>query len=175
MDFGIARSVDTAGSTVAGMVVGTLAYMAPEQARGEQADQRADIYAFGLILTDMLVGRRQRRATSSELAELMARMQHAPPPIRTVDPGIPEAVEHIVSRCLDPDRANRYQTMAELIEDLDRLDADGHPIRPLSPEEAKRVRRSRKGRAFPRCPRSGSPSRWRPSSLRAPPSRFANG
>ena len=59
MDFGIARSVDTAGSTVAGMVVGTLAYMAPEQARGEQADQRADVYAFGLILTDMLVGRRQ--------------------------------------------------------------------------------------------------------------------
>ena len=150
MDFGIARSVDTAGSTVAGMVVGTLAYMAPEQARGEQADQRADVYAFGLILTDMLVGRRQPgAATSSELAELMARMQHAPPPIRTVDQGIPEAVEHIVSRCLDPDRANRYQTMAELIEELDRLDADGHPTRPLSPEEAKRMRRSGKGRALP--------------------------
>ncbi len=149
MDFGIARSVDTAGSTVAGMVVGTLSYMAPEQARGEQADQRSDVYAFGLILTDMLVGRRQGGATSSELAELMARMQHAPPPIRTVDPEIPESVEHIVSRCLDPDRANRYQTMAELIEDLDRLDADGHPIRPLSPEETKRMRRSRKGRAFP--------------------------
>jgi len=149
MDFGIARSVDTAGSTVAGMVVGTLAYMAPEQARGEQADQRADVYAFGLILTDMLVGRRQGGATSSELAELMARMQHAPPPIRTVDPGIPEAVEHIVSRCLDPDRANRYQTMAELIEELDRLDADGHPTRPLSPEEAKRMRRRGQGRALP--------------------------
>jgi eukaryotic-like serine/threonine-protein kinase len=148
MDFGIARSVDTAGSTVAGMVVGTLSYMAPEQARGEQADQRADVYAFGLILTDMLVGRRQSGATS-ELAELMARMQHAPPPIRTVDPGIPEAVEHIVSRCLDPDRENRFQTMAELIENLDRLDADGHSTRPLSPEESKRLRRSRKGRAFP--------------------------
>ena len=149
MDFGIARSVDTAGSTVAGMVVGTLAYMAPEQARGEQADQRADVYAFGLILTDMLVGRRQSAATSSELAELMARMQHAPPPIRTVDPGIPEAVEHIVSRCLDPDRANRYQTMAELIEELDGLDADGHRIRPLSKEETKRMRRSGRGRALP--------------------------
>ncbi len=149
MDFGIARSVDTAGSTVAGMVVGTLSYMAPEQARGEQADQRADVYAFGLILTDMLVGRRQSGATSSELAELMARMQHAPPPIRTVDPDIPEAVEYIVSRCLDPDRANRFQTMAELIENLDRLDANGHSTRPLSPEEAKRMRRSRKDRTLP--------------------------
>ena len=93
MDFGIARSVDTGGSTVAGMVVGTLSYMAPEQARGEEVDQRADIYAFGLILTDMLVGRRQTGAKSSALAELMERMQHAPPPIRSVDPTIPEAVE----------------------------------------------------------------------------------
>ena len=165
MDFGIARSVDTAGSTVAGMVVGTLAYMAPEQARGEQADQRADVYAFGLILTDMLVGRRQSAATSSELAELMARMQHAPPPIRTVDPGIPEAVEHIVSRCLDPDRANRYQTMAELIEELDGLDADGHPIRPLSPggNEANATQRQGPGpsRGIPEVDRHRSGGRNR--------------
>lgn len=145
MDFGIARSVDTGSSTVAGMVVGTLAYMAPEQARGEEVDQRADIYAFGLILYDMLVGRRQTAGSSSALAELVARMQQAPPPIRSVDPGIPEPVERIVSRCLETDRENRYPSMAELIRDLDELDPEGHRIRPLSPEEVKRARRAPSG------------------------------
>jgi tetratricopeptide (TPR) repeat protein len=153
MDFGIARSADTGGSTVAGTVVGTLAYMAPEQARGEDVDQRADIYAFGLILHDMLVGGRLVAGSMGSVAELMARMQQPPPPIRSVDPGIPEPVEQFVSRCLQPDRANRYQTMAELIADLDLLDPDGHLIRALSPEEAKRVSGTRagqrKGRAFP--------------------------
>ena len=60
-DFGIARSTaGTAGGTVVGTVVGTLDYMAPEQARGHTVDHRADIYAFGLILSDMLIGRRSR-------------------------------------------------------------------------------------------------------------------
>jgi serine/threonine protein kinase/tetratricopeptide (TPR) repeat protein len=151
MDFGIARSVGGGGSTVAGTVVGTLAYMAPEQAKGEEADQRADIYAFGLILYDMLVGRRQPAGKTSALAELMTRMQQAPPPIRSADPGIPEPVEQIVSRCLEPDRANRYQTMAELIADLDLLDPEGHLLRPLTAEEVKRVTRAyqRQGRALP--------------------------
>ena len=59
-DFGIARSTEgTAGGTVVGTVVGTLDYMAPEQARGQTVDHRADIYAFGLILSDMLIGRRK--------------------------------------------------------------------------------------------------------------------
>jgi len=74
MDFGIARS--TAGEkgftmTAAGVVIGTLAYMAPEQARGDAVDQRADVYAFGLILRDMLLGSRDGGATT-EFAELMS-------------------------------------------------------------------------------------------------------
>jgi tetratricopeptide (TPR) repeat protein/tRNA A-37 threonylcarbamoyl transferase component Bud32 len=156
MDFGIARSASMGGSTVAGTVIGTLAYMAPEQARGEAVDQRADIYAFGLILYDMLVGRRQTATSTSALAELVARMQHAMPPVRSVDPAIPETVEHIVARCLEPDRANRYQTMAELIADLDLLDADGHPIRPLSLEKTKEMRRPRPGE----LPGKGLPWKW---------------
>ena len=62
MDFGIARSTSggtAAGMTAAGAIVGTIEYMAPEQAKGERVDQRADIYSFGLILNDMLLGRRQ--------------------------------------------------------------------------------------------------------------------
>ena len=111
MDFGIARS--TAGETgftmtAAGAVIGTVAYMAPEQAKGQAVDQRADVYAFGLILRDMLLGSRHAGATT-EFAELMARMQEAPPPMRALDATIPEAIDALVTRCLQPEPAARYQ------------------------------------------------------------------
>ena len=107
----------------------------PSRPGASEVDQRADIYAFGLILYDMLVGGRLAAGSMGSVAELMARMQQPPPPIRSVDPGIPEPVEQVVSRCLQPDRANRYQTMAELIADLDLLDPDGHLIRRFRPRK----------------------------------------
>jgi tetratricopeptide (TPR) repeat protein len=128
MDFGIARAEAGGGSTVLGTVVGTLEYMAPEQARGEAVDHRVDLYALGLILYDMLVGRRHANRPDSVVAELMGRMTSAPPSPRTVDPQIPEAVDTIVMRCLQANPAVRYQTAAELAADLDSLDADGHPL-----------------------------------------------
>jgi tetratricopeptide (TPR) repeat protein len=131
MDFGIARSVSGGGGTKLGAVVGTIEYMAPEQARAEPVDQRADIYAFGLILYDMLLGRRQASRPESAVAELMARMQHAPERVRTVDPDVPEAVEAIVDRCLQPEPAARYQTTAALATDLSLLNEDGHAIAPF--------------------------------------------
>ena len=127
MDFGIARAAGSGGSTVLGTVVGTLEYMAPEQARGEAVDHRADLYAFGLIMYDMLVGRRHARS-DSVVAELMGRMQAPPPSPRTVDPQIPEAVDRIVMRCLQPNPDERYQTATELLTELETLDADGHPM-----------------------------------------------
>ena len=122
MDFGIARSTSEGGGTVAGAVVGTLQYMAPEQAMARPVDHRADIYAFGLILHDMLVGRRQSAYAESAVAELMERMRQAPPPVRSLDPSIPPAVERIIGLCLEPDPAVRYQTTQELAEELARLD-----------------------------------------------------
>ena len=69
MDFGIARQVEGGTNmTMAGAVVGTLDYMAPEQARGVTVDQRADIYAFGLILQDMIIGARDGRAPTTRWA-----------------------------------------------------------------------------------------------------------
>jgi len=127
MDFGIARSATAGGGTVLGAVVGTVDYMAPEQARGEPVDHRADIYAFGLILYDLLGGRRTSGRSSSVVTELMARMQNAPAPLRSIDEQIPEAIDRIVSHCLQPAAAARYQTTADLVADLDALDADGHP------------------------------------------------
>jgi serine/threonine protein kinase/tetratricopeptide (TPR) repeat protein len=126
-DFGIARST-SAGTfaTAAGAIIGTLAYMAPEQATGKPVDQRADIYAFGLILSEMLVGKRGSSGGDTALALLIERSSHPPARLRTVDPTIPEPIDQLVARCLEPDPAARYQTTKELEEALERLDGEGH-------------------------------------------------
>ena len=112
MDFGIARSTSSSTAfamTVGAQVIGTVEYMSPEQARAETVDQRADLYAFGLILRDMLLGGRHAGATSG-VTEMMARMQQPPPSVRSIDATIPEAVDALITRCLQPDPADRYQT-----------------------------------------------------------------
>jgi predicted Zn-dependent protease len=151
MDFGIARSSGgptvAAGSpdlvsamgasrpgaakaheTVLGVIVGTVEYMAPEQARGLHVDQRADVYAFGLILRDMLLGRVRVTNPADAIAELQGRMEQAPAAPRSVDPAIPESLDRIVMRCLLPDPAGRFQTTRELAAEFERLDADGKPL-----------------------------------------------
>jgi len=155
MDFGIARSSGGApppsldgtlapgvrmnrntSQTQAGSIVGTIAYMAPEQARGEPVDQRADMYSLGLIVSDMLIGLRRRSSDLSAIEELQRRISQRPAALRTVDTQIPEAVDRIVSRLLEPDQAARFQTTAELVAALDRLDDNGVPlplIRRLTP------------------------------------------
>jgi tetratricopeptide (TPR) repeat protein/tRNA A-37 threonylcarbamoyl transferase component Bud32/TolB-like protein len=123
MDFGIARSTSGATAfamTVGAQVIGTVEYMSPEQAKAETVDQRADLYAFGLIVRDMLLGGRHA-GTTSGVTELMARMQQPPPALRTIDPTIPEEVDALVSRCLQPDPAMRYQSASELLRDIDRV------------------------------------------------------
>lgn len=126
MDFGIARSVQHGGTqTAAGSVVGTLEYMAPEQALGQTIDQRADIYAFGLIVYDMLVGRRRLQPGVNPMSEMLARVQQAPSPPNTIDASIPEALDAIVRRCLQPSRDDRYATTIELLDAVERLTPDG--------------------------------------------------
>ena len=112
MDFGIARSSasDTPQRTAAGAVIGTPAYMAPEQARGESVDPRTDVYAFGLVLYEMLTGPR----ADVSMGELAARMKAPPPPAQRLNPRVPAALEAIATRCLQPAREDRYQTSAEL-------------------------------------------------------------
>jgi tetratricopeptide (TPR) repeat protein len=128
MDFGISRSMSgTATATALGAVVGTLEYMAPEQAQGQPVDPRADIYAFGLMLYDMLTGR-QRLRGDNPMSEIMARMQHPPRALRQLDASIPEAVARIVSRCVEPLAEKRYQSTGELLEALEGLTPDGHPV-----------------------------------------------
>ncbi|MGH9384604.1 MAG: protein kinase domain-containing protein [Vicinamibacterales bacterium] len=147
MDFGIARSAGRdapgatpvanldardlgragvlAGHTAAGAIIGTVEYMAPEQARGQPADQRSDVYAFGLILYDMLIGRGRKQRAESALAELYGRMEKAPPAPCAVDNTIPGPVNAITVRCLEPEASKRFQATADLLSALDRLDDNG--------------------------------------------------
>ncbi|HEY7290005.1 MAG TPA: serine/threonine-protein kinase [Vicinamibacterales bacterium] len=150
MDFGIARSMTeaiarpalagaglsstispsdtTPEGTAIGAIVGTVEYMAPEQAHGLPVDQRADVYAFGLILYDMLVGRRRIDLAGNALVELQQRIEQAPPPPRSVAPDVPEALSRIVAHCIEPDPQKRFQSTLELEAALDRLDENGEPI-----------------------------------------------
>ena len=147
MDFGIARSTggpnpmpaDVAaafkatawavGQTMVGAVVGTVQYMAPEQARAEPVDQRADIYAFGLIVYDMLLNQQRARGADTAIAELTSRMQSAPPAPRSIDPSIPEPSDRLVAQCIEPDAAKRFQTTPELVAALGRA---GRPREPAA-------------------------------------------
>jgi serine/threonine protein kinase/tetratricopeptide (TPR) repeat protein len=149
MDFGIARSAslppDAPGAakpvdlrqhaamvtaTMEGGIVGTVEYMAPEQGRGEEVDQRADLYALGLIMYDMLGGAGRAKRSNSALGELTARMQQQPPGIRTVNPAVPDALARVISRCLEPDAKARYASARDLEADLQRLDDNGN-LRPV--------------------------------------------
>jgi tetratricopeptide (TPR) repeat protein/tRNA A-37 threonylcarbamoyl transferase component Bud32 len=129
MDFGIARStIAVHGAslhTMPGSLIGTLDYMAPEQARGEPADERTDVYAFGLIFYELLAGGRPRSATEGGLSNLIARLEKGPPPLKTLLPDVPPAVERIVNKCLAASPEARYPTANELVADLEALDEKG--------------------------------------------------
>jgi tetratricopeptide (TPR) repeat protein len=115
-------------ATAVGSIVGTIEYMAPEQAKGLEVDQRADVYAFGLIVYDMLTGRRRAELAASAFGELKARMERPPPAVKLVVPEVPEALDRLVSRCIEPDREKRFTSTAELAAELDRLNENGEPI-----------------------------------------------
>ncbi|MEP7118621.1 MAG: serine/threonine-protein kinase, partial [Acidobacteriota bacterium] len=95
MDFGIASPSESAKG--GGEIVGTISYMAPEQATGQPVDARADIYAYGLICYDMLLGRQRLKKHEKPMDELRARFAAAPAAVRTVRSDVPEAFESVVT------------------------------------------------------------------------------
>ncbi|HEY1909913.1 MAG TPA: protein kinase [Vicinamibacterales bacterium] len=125
-------------ATMVGTVVGTIEYMAPEQIKGATVDQRADIYAFGLILYDMLAGRRRGSQDVSSLADLQTRIVKSPPPVRTVAADVPEPLSRVIARCLEVDPAARFQTSEDVQAELERLDERGH-LRPVRRSISMRV------------------------------------
>ncbi len=116
-DFGVARSMHRSGLTKAGHIVGTIDYLAPEQARGADVDGRADIYSLGLMIFEMLTGERAFRGDTPEEI-LAARSVGRPRRISDLGVTVPVWLQRIVDRCLASDPKDRYEDADQLAADL---------------------------------------------------------
>jgi len=100
--------------TAQGTILGTLQYMAPEQIEGDEADARTDIFAFGVVLYEMLTGRKAFEG-KSQASLLGAILKDQPPPISTIQPVSPPALDYLVRTCLAKDRGDRFQSAHDLL------------------------------------------------------------
>lgn len=121
-DFGVARADAASLATQSGAVKGKLAYMAPEQARGEALDPRADLYALGVVLFEMLVGRRPFGRTQ-DVALLYRLLEEDAPDPATLRPTLPPALGAIVRRLLARDKEARFDNAAEVRDTLEQVAA----------------------------------------------------
>ncbi|HEV2617105.1 MAG TPA: protein kinase [Candidatus Acidoferrales bacterium] len=112
MDFGIARSMEAA-THLTGAMVGTPAYMAPEQVAGKPVDYRTDIYSLGLMLYEMFTGAQTFHA-DTPVAVALKQMREEPVAPHEIDPAIPVYIERAILKCLQKDPARRFQSVAEL-------------------------------------------------------------
>ncbi|TET73790.1 MAG: serine/threonine protein kinase [Candidatus Aminicenantes bacterium] len=117
MDFGIARSLKTKGVTTAGMIIGTPDYMSPEQVEGVQVDHRADIYAMGVILYEMLTGDLPFEG-KTPLSVALKHKTEIPREPKEFNPQIPDELNQLVMRCLEKKREKRFQNTAEILNEL---------------------------------------------------------
>jgi eukaryotic-like serine/threonine-protein kinase len=130
LDFGLAKPTHAAArtdnepATQAGLVMGTVGYMSPEQGRGQEIDHRTDFFAFGTILYEMLTGRRAfQKPTAAET--MNAILNEDPPDVSQLVPGTPPAVQRIVRRCLEKNREQRFQSASDLAFALEALSDSG--------------------------------------------------
>jgi eukaryotic-like serine/threonine-protein kinase len=118
-DFGLARAIDDASLTQSGVIAGTPQYMAPEQARGEPVDARADLFALGAALYAMATGRSPFRADSAmAVMKRVCDARHRP--VREVNPDVPAWLEATIDRLLAKEPADRFQTAAAVADLLER-------------------------------------------------------
>jgi eukaryotic-like serine/threonine-protein kinase len=137
LDFGLARLRAPAGAgpstpagagtgtqTVPGLVVGTLRYMAPEQLEAKEVDARADIFAFGAVLYEVITGRKAFEETS-QASLIAAVLSSDPPPISVLQPLTPPALERVIRTCLAKDRDHRWASVHDVVLQLDWIAQEG--------------------------------------------------
>lgn len=121
MDFGIARSVEGKGITGEEVMIGTPEYMSPEQAELKEIDQRADIYSLGVILYEMVTGRVPFEG-ETPLSTVMKHKSEMPKNPRQFNAQLPEGLSHVILRCLEKNRENRYQSASDVRSELERVE-----------------------------------------------------
>ncbi len=140
LDFGLAKlaserlpsgSTDTVETvtepiTRAGAVLGTLYYMAPEQVEGKEADERSDIFSFGVVAYEMITGQRPFTG-DTQAAVLAALMKDQPTPMNQRQPAVPRALERVVRKCLEKKPEDRWQSARDLKPTLELIDPDAPP------------------------------------------------
>jgi eukaryotic-like serine/threonine-protein kinase len=156
LDFGLAKmagpvvsyEADPLGPTVAapitaqGTILGTFQYMSPEQLEGKETDARSDIFAFGVMLYEMITGRRCFEG-SSHASLIVAVMSVNPPPVSTIQPMASPALDRVVRRCLAKSPDDRWQSAGDLLNELEWIAESGSKAGVPAPVAAKRLSRER--------------------------------
>ena len=157
-DFGIAKAATiTSDITTTGTILGTVAYLSPEQAQGLEPDARSDVYSLGCVLYETLAGR-PPFVEESQLAVAMKHVREAPPPLRSIRADIPRSTEQVVQKALEKDPDDRYASADEMRDALEQ--ARGGDAQTTALRLPARSRPAARGRARPRGPSEPSFSLW---------------
>lgn len=123
MDFGIAKFARETGKTATDQAIGSVHYISPEQARGEDTDEKSDIYSVGVMLYEMLTGQKPFDSDNSVSIAVM-NINDIPKRPRAVNPNVPAGLEEIILKAMEKNPLDRYQSASEMIRDIERFKAD---------------------------------------------------